>query len=86
MAPFTFTEAHNETDEKYYDKDEKQDSRNLGSAHGDTTKPEDSGDDGDHEKYRSVVKHDSLLFNASCNCGKSRASRTATHNLSSAKH
>jgi hypothetical protein len=58
MAPSTFTETHNETDEKYHDKDKKQDSRNLGSANGDTAKPEDPGDDGDHEKYSSVVKHD----------------------------
>jgi hypothetical protein len=61
-APFTLTESHNEADEKYHDKDEKQDARNLGSAHGDAAKPEDSGDDRDHEKYGSVVKHDYLLF------------------------
>jgi hypothetical protein len=62
MVPFTFTETHYETDEKYHDKDEKQDARNLGGAHGDTAKSEYPGDDGDHEKYRSVVKHDYLLF------------------------
>lgn len=86
MAPFTFTEAHYETDEKYHDKDEKQDARNLSGAHSDTAEPEDPGDDGDHEKYRSIVEHGSLLFNASCNYRKSRALQTATHNLSFAKH
>jgi hypothetical protein len=57
-VPSAFTDTHDETDEKYHDKDEKQDSRNFSGAHSDTAEPEDPGDDGDHEKYRSVVKHD----------------------------
>jgi hypothetical protein len=61
-APSAFTEPHNETDEKYHDKDEKQDTRNFSRASGDAAEPEDPGDDGDHEKYRGVIKHGYLLF------------------------
>jgi hypothetical protein len=61
-APSAFADTHDETDEKYHDKDEKKDSRDLGEACGDTGKSEDRGDDGDHEKYRGVIKHGYLLF------------------------
>jgi hypothetical protein len=57
MTPSAFSDTHNETDDKYYKKDKKQDSGNFSGAYSDPAESKYSGYDGDYEKHGSVVKH-----------------------------